>query len=653
MQFFQRIILTVPFILSVSCAFNHGSISQFLDERDSTQLSVQFKNVTQAVGLNSVPSWKYGGPTVADLDNDGRYELLLGNHDKYPLQLFWAQQDNTFEEYTSRLMTGDVHGVAAGDYDRDGDNDLLVSLGGGNASNPKPPRLLRNDDGQFIDVTEDVGIAHLGARGRAVRWLDLDGDNDLDFLQINAEPASTETGPRNILFENLGQDKFRYRSGGDFEYLDAERVLITDFNQDKIPDLVAFNPYSALTLWQGQGDFQFTLVTQEKLPQHLQDIQFVATVAQSDIDNDGDMDLYIARGKTYYQIADNAVSFNAKEKRLDLRDEGNKSHDGLSFYTEHNSLKLLDFNHWPRGNNITLPVFVGRAKERLETPTDAVTVHAADAAGFPNEIMESGWYLGYIGQNQWRLEWHLSENLAWDIRASIVGVISVKTDWPPQELGVPDILLRNDVDTGQFVDISHTLPPEANDNNWGVITADFDNNKYSDFFVYRFGKLKERIPDVLMLNTAGQFIATTQHNANVLELGGHGDMGAAFDYNHDGWVDILSGDDDYGRWYLYENNPAPLLRSASHYVQLQIGYSILGTDPIGAEIILQTDQGMQFKRVESSSASHSQSLLNIVHFGLGNEKKIKNIHVKWRDGTEQSLSSLATDQTYILGKDAP
>ncbi len=678
-----------------SCAFNDnasntsGSQGSALQNKASRHtgklLPVQFKNVTQSAGLTSEPSWKYGGPAVADLNNDGRYEFLLGNHDKQPLQLFWANADNTYTEHMPSLMGGDVHGIAAGDYDRDGDNDLLVSLGGGNASNPKPPRMLRNDGGRFTDVTQEAGIAEMGARGRSVRWLDLDGDHDLDFLQINAEPAPTETGPRNIVFENIGAGKFQYHNSGAFEHIDAERVLVTDFNADRIPDLVAFSPYSPVTLWQGKGNFQFEDVTAQKLPAHLQALKFVSAVAQSDIDNDGDIDLYLARGKTYYQVANNSISFNAETARLDLRDEGNKSHDGLRFIAN-KRIELRDFWHWPRGKDITLPVFLGQKKVQLDTPQngapqESVVVHADEARGFPTNITQSGWYLGYIdtaqsvdsgsqsassGQGEWRLEWHLADNLAWDIRASIVGVKSVNTPWQPQELGVPDVLLEYNAKTGTYSDASHKLPEASNDNNWGVITADFDNNTYNDFFVYRFGELTERIADVLILNTGSAFTASTQHQANVLGQGGHGDMGAAFDFNHDGWMDILSGDDDYGRWYLYQNIPPSTavkgaaarsaIKESSHFVQLRIGQSPQGVDPIGAEVTVETSSSkksakvVQFKRVESSSATHSQSLLNILHFGLGQADHIDRIHIKWRDGTELERHNLSADQLYRLGQ---
>ena len=83
------------------------------------QGTIRFTDVTEDVGLRSEATWKYGGPTLADLNNDGRYDLALTNHHEVPAQLFLATADGRFSE-SGPVMRGDVHGIAAGDYDQDG-----------------------------------------------------------------------------------------------------------------------------------------------------------------------------------------------------------------------------------------------------------------------------------------------------------------------------------------------------------------------------------------------------------------------------------------------------------------------------------------------------------------------------------------------------
>ncbi len=592
-----------------------------------------FKNISEKVGLKSTATWKYGGPAIADLNQDGRYDLLLSNHHEVPATLYWGSQSAVYTEHKTPIARWDVHGIAAGDYDLDGDGDILVALGGGNGTTPQPPRLLQNNNGQFDDVTEQAGIADMGARGRAVRWLDLDSDGDLDILQINAEKLENEIDtPRNILFENTGKGRFQYRENETFESINAERVLLAELNGDMALDLITFSP---LGLYINEGDFRFNNVS-ERLPfSKSTPLSYVQAVAAPDIDNDGDADLYIARGKTYYQIANNSLHFNADTHTLDIRDQGNANSNGITFTTNNEQVTLAHFWHWPRGQDVTLPIFVGKEAQRFDTPDAApLTFHGEQALGEALEKNESGWYLSYLGKKHWRLDWVLKDSLAWDIRASLSGISGFTPDFKVQNLAIPDLLLRNDGD--RFTDISYVLPEKTQTNNWGVTHGDFNNDGWEDLFVYRFGNLRERIEDILLLNREGQhFTALPNHGATVTGTTAHGDMGAAFDYDRDGDVDLLSGDDDQGKWYLFENT---LGTQAHHAMLVEVGYSPSGTGPEGAKVSLSLESGLtQVKWVASAGATHSQSQLNIVHFGLGAEERINKISVTWRDNSAMNF----------------
>lgn len=598
-----------------------------------------FVDATKKAGISSKPTWKYGGPAVADLNADGRYELMLSNHHRAPAQLFWAQDGNTYKEHDSPLMKHDVHGIAPGDYDRDGDADLLISLGGGNGTKPQPPRLLRNDDGTLTDVTDEVGIAGMGARGRAVRWVDLDLDGDLDLIQINAAVLVDENIPRNLMFENTGDGRFKYIKNAAFEDIDAERVLLTDINGDHITDLVCFTP---LSVWQGDGNFNFTDVTESVIPSELQDMQHVTSAATVDIDNDGDLDLYLTRGKTYYELANDSLEFDPETTRLDIRDEGNKSQDGLNF-TAPGNVQLSGFFRWYRGKEFEPTVYLGSAKTPIKAPTELTEVSTEMAAGFPTELDQNGWYLGYLGDGKWRFEWLLKDNLAWGLRASITGVESVQSDWKAAQTDLKDQLLINN--NGQFKSNQFELPASHADNNWGVTHGDFNNDSWEDLLVYRFGKLRKRLPDMMLINNQGKgFIPHFDHQATKAGIDSHGDMGAAFDYNADGKVDILSGDDNAGRWHLFENATV----NDNHYLQVQVGYSEQGVDPIGAEVWVSTAEGVFYRVVGSAGATHSQSVLNTVHVGLGKQTVADEVRVRWRSGEETTILSTPVDQRIFV-----
>ncbi|KVX01297.1 CRTAC1 family protein [Shewanella frigidimarina] len=620
-----------------------------------------FKDVTQNSGLISFPAWKYGGPATADINRDGYYDLLLTNHDQWPVQLFYGGSKGTFVSGQHLLNQADVHGISAADYDNDGEVDVIITLGGGNGTQPQPPRLFKQTQGKFNDVTEQSGLAKMGARGRSARWLDVDNDGDLDLIQINAEKMIAENVPRNLLFINQGNGQFVYHSSPLFENIDAEKVLVTELNHDQLPDLITFNAYSPLQIWLGEKNGQYRNATSQYLPSHLHDTSFVTAVAQADIDNDGDIDLYLARGKSYYQIANNAVSFDKHNGRLDIRDEGNKSNDGISF-TSKGPITLEDFYHFPRGPKlIKLPVYIGEWQSRIDPPTKPMVITPELAKGSRAKHTQPGWYINYLGfvtdgenkgQHQWRLDWQLTDNLAWDVRASIGGITSITPDWQPQALGVDDVLLLNEND--KFTDISSRLPPQSKDNNWGVISADFDNNSYKDFFVYRFGELNKRVNDILLLNNKGKFKQVFDHGATVLNTHAHGDMGTAIDINHDGFVDIISGDDDNGQWHVFENTNKPA-SSAAHFINIEVGYSETGIDPIGAKVIIEYQHPntkasiSQFALVGSVSAAHSQSLMNLVHFGLADSQTVNNVTVIWRDNSRIVSEKITADQFIKMG----
>jgi enediyne biosynthesis protein E4 len=170
--------------------------------------SIKFTDVTSALGVNfhyisSHTSKKYlietMGPGVAlfDYDNDGRLDIFLvnGTHLDDPTpkgtipqkngpqdwnRLYHQRPDGTFEDVTEKAGlqgTGYGMGVAVGDYDNDGYEDLFVTAYGGN-------KLYHNNgDGTFTDVTKTAGVGGSGWSTSAA-WVDLDNDGLLDLVVL-------------------------------------------------------------------------------------------------------------------------------------------------------------------------------------------------------------------------------------------------------------------------------------------------------------------------------------------------------------------------------------------------------------------------------------------------------------------------------------
>jgi hypothetical protein len=174
----------------------------------STPAPAKFTDVTTALGINfeylaSHTSKKYlietmgSGVALFDYDNDGRLDIFVVNGaplsdptpkgtvpqksgPKYWNRLYHQKPDGTFEDVTEKAGlagAGYGMGVAVGDYDNDGFEDLYVTAYGGN-------KLYHNNgDGTFTDVTEKAGVAGSGWSTSAA-WVDLDADGRLDLVVL-------------------------------------------------------------------------------------------------------------------------------------------------------------------------------------------------------------------------------------------------------------------------------------------------------------------------------------------------------------------------------------------------------------------------------------------------------------------------------------
>ena len=200
--------LLVPFCVAQErpkAVVSSLSLSQASGPRPDTP---KFTEVTSTVNINfdyvaSHTSKKYlietmgSGVALFDYDNDGRLDIYVVNGaplaDTTPKgtipektgpkdwnRLFHQKKDGTFEDVTEKAGlrgSGYGMGVAVGDYDNDGFEDLYVTADGGN-------KLYHNNgDGTFTDVTERAGVSGSGWSTSAA-WVDLDGDGLLDLVVL-------------------------------------------------------------------------------------------------------------------------------------------------------------------------------------------------------------------------------------------------------------------------------------------------------------------------------------------------------------------------------------------------------------------------------------------------------------------------------------
>ena len=263
------------------------------------ELPGTFVDITQHSGVHfayqaSHTSRKYlletmgAGVALFDYDNDGRLDIFLVNGapisdptakgtipgktgPAYWNRLYHQKKDSTFEDVTERAGLAGIGygmGVATGDFDNDGNEDLFVTAYGGN-------RLYHNNgNGTFSDITTSAGVAGSGWSTSAA-WVDLDNDGLLDLVVLryvqwdfddtwcgehregyraychpDLFPATTS-----LVYHNEGQGRFR-EVGAKIGMKPGKGlgISLADYDRDGKIDLFVANDSMLEFLYRNKGD---------------------------------------------------------------------------------------------------------------------------------------------------------------------------------------------------------------------------------------------------------------------------------------------------------------------------------------------------------------------------------------------------------------
>jgi hypothetical protein len=200
------------------------------------------------------------GVSTADFDGDGWMDVYVANDGKEN-QLWMNRRDGTFENRAllagvALPLTGKAEasmGVDAGDFDDDGDDDLVVTELTGEGTNV----FVNDGTGAFEDQSTRTGIgpASTGLTGFGTAWFDYDNDGRLDLLAVNGAvqviEALRQAGDpfpvrqRRLLFHNVGGGRFddvTGRAGASFAGLEVGRgAAFGDIDNDGRVDVVIAN----------------------------------------------------------------------------------------------------------------------------------------------------------------------------------------------------------------------------------------------------------------------------------------------------------------------------------------------------------------------------------------------------------------------------
>ena len=324
-------------LIDVYLVANQDSNKLFLNKGD-----FKFEDITAKAGVAGTKAWSTG-VTFADVNGDGFLDIYVCNSgdltgDDKESELFINQGNLTFSEQATEYGLNDkgysTH-ASFFDYDKDGDLDVYLlnnsyaAIGSFNLrKNQRPLRdqlggdkLLRNDNGKFVDVSEEAGIygSQIGF-GLGITVSDFNNDNWLDMF------ISNDFFERDYLYMNQGDGTFKEDLVNQISSISAASMGAdaADINNDGFTDLFVTDmlPYEYERLktvttfddWNRysynlKNDYhhQFTrnVLQLNQSGEYFTEISRLMNVDASDwswgalffdMDNDGFKDLFIANG---------------------------------------------------------------------------------------------------------------------------------------------------------------------------------------------------------------------------------------------------------------------------------------------------------------------------------------------------------------------
>ena len=257
-------------------------------------------------GACGIDVYGNNGIAAGDFDGDGRDDLYVCQPSGLPNRLYRNRGDGTFEDVTEKAGVGVLDGTACAlfaDFQNRGLQDLLVVRGSG-------PLLFENrGDGTFA-VKENAFQFARPPEGTfthaAVADYDRDGRLDiyfclysyylgLDQYHYPAPYFDARNGPPNFLLHNEGGGRFVDHTAAAGLNAENDRYSFAcawgDLNGDGAPDLYVANDFGRSNLYRNNGDGTFAAISAEA---HANDAGAGMSAAWCDVRNSGKQDIYVA-----------------------------------------------------------------------------------------------------------------------------------------------------------------------------------------------------------------------------------------------------------------------------------------------------------------------------------------------------------------------
>lgn len=464
---------------------------------------------------------------------------------------------------------GDIGaGMAMEDYDEDGDQDLFLATRGSETL-----RIYRNDGTSFTDVSTTIGV-------------------DL---------------PR-----------------------DQKQVLLADFDDDGWRDLfvtgwrrIDDTFETSLHLFQNQGDGTFVdvtagtgLATRSTAPGDPL-LLLAAGCAVADMDNDGDLDLYVGywKGGVFGPSSANVLYRN--DGGLTFTDVTTQAGVGDPKKTYQPTAVDLSGDGWP---DIVVPNDKAGGVRYYENDGTGGFVDRSEASGLDGRSAVNGEPADGMG--------------------TAVGDYDNDGLFDVLVTNIPNkgSLLYHNLGDGQFEEESGASEVRGDRFGWGACFADVDNDGKLDLFVVNAGVIDT---NYLFYNQTGRRFRDIAIGAGV-HNSGFSYAAVAGDLNGDGFVDLVVNHGLLQPTVVYINEGGP-----SHWLRLQLEGTVSNRDGIGARARCRVGDVWQTRTpmAGTSFLSHNPHTL---YFGLGDSTRVDALEVTWPSGIVDTFTGVTSDREYHL-----
>ncbi len=643
-----------------------------------------FTNVSAATGMDDMSRGR--AVSIADMNNDGWVDVFVGNMTQAPILM---QNNSGALGYTEGWLTVTVEGTES---NRDGIGTEMVlttsagsqrqvitsgfNHGGGSQkaafyglgadatasltvywpngqvqtfSSVSANQVLHlvepttpgTSGGTFVDVASAVGITYThvidecgGPMGVGAAWADVDNDGDQDLYTTN------QIGP-NHMYINQGDTTgdgvpdfvdMAVSLGLDASATSSYAAVFADVDNDGDQDLY-YSSKAGNKLFRNEfanngGTLAFTDMSAQA---GLTDAGKVQTATFGDIDNDGILDLYLAKHMScsgdnidrLYHGNGNGTFTDWTSYLCGGTTTDCSTTNGLGF-----AAGIADFDR-DGDNDIYL---VNDNIQFVNQPNKMIRNDGSDGAG--------GWIFTEVGA---------ATGTDSSVNGMGLGMGDYDNDgWIDLAFSdaAPGHLLSNDGD-GTYTNVSTSSGVQggtAGKIGWGTAFMDYDNDGWQDLFFVNGGIGTDAPYGNSLLGNNGNGTFTNVSASAGMDDTGRGRSLAMADFDGDGWIDVFVG--NFGQAPILMRNQSAAGGNTNNHLVITVEGTDSNRDGIGTELRLTTAEGVEYQLI-SSGSNHGGGSQKAAFFGLGAATS-GTLTVTWPNGVVQNLGTVSAGTMHLV-----